>query len=107
MFWSTVTGYIPVTKTGYDYMVQKGFYQQAAYQGREVAIASITASQPTSVSRGIRLGGFLQIRNEVANGLQAIFSNKEPVQQAIDETVDRGNAILRRFEATYKGKILP
>ena len=107
LFWSTVTGYIPVTKSGYDYMVQKGFYQQAAYAGREVAIQSLTASAPTNVSRGIRLGGFLQIRNEVANGLQAIFSNKEPVQQALDETVDRGNAILRRFEATYKGKTLP
>jgi sn-glycerol 3-phosphate transport system substrate-binding protein len=107
LFWSTVTGYIPVTKTGYDYMVQKGFYQQPQYQGREIAIASLNASAPTAVSRGIRLGGFLQIRNEVANGLQAIFSNKEPVQQAIDETVERGNAILRRFEATYKGKTLP
>jgi sn-glycerol 3-phosphate transport system substrate-binding protein len=107
LFWSTVTGYIPVTKTGYDYMVQKGFYQQPQYQGREIAIASLNASAPTAVSRGIRLGGFLQIRNEVANGLQAIFSNKESVQQAIDETVERGNAILRRFEATYKGKTLP
>jgi sn-glycerol 3-phosphate transport system substrate-binding protein len=107
LFWSTVTGYIPVTKSGYDYMVQKGFYQQPQYQGREIAIASLNASAPTSVSRGIRLGGFLQIRNEVANGMQAIFSNKESVQQAIDETVERGNAILRRFEATYKGKTLP
>ncbi|HVJ42979.1 MAG TPA: extracellular solute-binding protein [Dongiaceae bacterium] len=107
LFWSTVTGYIPVTKSGYDYMVQQGFYKQAAYQGREVAIESLTASQPTDVSRGIRLGGFLQIRNEVGNGLQAIFSNKESVQQALDETVERGNAILRRFEATYKGKTIP
>ena len=56
---------------------------------------------------GIRLGNFLQIRGELSNGLQEIFANKVAVQQALDEAVERGNAILRRFEATYKGKELP
>jgi sn-glycerol 3-phosphate transport system substrate-binding protein len=107
LFWSTVTGYIPVTKSGYDYMTQHGFYADPKYKGREIAIASLTASEPTVVSRGIRLGGFLQIRNEVANGWQAIFSNKVSVQQGVDQMVERGDAILRRFEATYKGKQLP
>jgi sn-glycerol 3-phosphate transport system substrate-binding protein len=107
LFWSTVTGYIPVTKSGYDYMTQHGFYADPKYKGREIAIASLTASEPTAVSRGIRLGGFLQIRNEVANGWQAIFANKVSVQQGIDQMVERGDAILRRFEATYKGKQLP
>jgi sn-glycerol 3-phosphate transport system substrate-binding protein len=36
-----------------------------------------------------------------------IFADKEPVQQALDEVVDRGNTILRRFEQTYEGKQLP
>jgi sn-glycerol 3-phosphate transport system substrate-binding protein len=107
LFWSTVTGYIPVTKTGYDYMVEKGFYKNPKYAGREIAIASLTASDQQSQTHGTRLGGFLQIRNEVSNGWQAIFSNKVSVQQGIDQMVDRGNAILRRFEQTYKGKQLP
>ena len=56
---------------------------------------------------GIRLGNFLQIRAELGNGLQEIFANKTPVQPALDNVVERGNAVLRRFEQTYKGKQLP
>jgi sn-glycerol 3-phosphate transport system substrate-binding protein len=107
LFWSTATGYIPVTKSGYDYMVKSGFYENPQFKGREIAIASLTASEPTPITRGIRLGGFLQIRNEVGNALQAIFANQVGVQQGLDDAVSRGNAILRRFEATYKGKNLP
>ncbi|TBW41200.1 extracellular solute-binding protein [Siculibacillus lacustris] len=107
LFWSTVTGYIPVTTSGFEYMKAQGFYDKAPYKGREVAIASLTAAEPSAVTRGIRLGGFTQIRAEVGNGLQEIFSGKSDVQTAIDGIVTRGNAVLRRFEATYKGKTLP
>lgn len=31
-FWSTNTGYIPVTKTGFDTLVSKGFYDNAPYK---------------------------------------------------------------------------
>jgi sn-glycerol 3-phosphate transport system substrate-binding protein len=107
LFWSTVTGYIPVTKSGFEYMKAQGFYDKAPYKGREVAIASLTASEPTPITRGIRLGNFTQIRAEVSNGLQEIFANNRPVQEAIDAVVERGNAQLRRFQDTYKDKQLP
>lgn len=107
LFWSTVTGYIPVTTSGFEYMKAQGFYDKAPFKGREVAIASLTASEPTPVTRGIRLGGFTQIRAEVGNGLQEVFAGKADPQAAIDGVVTRGNAVLRRFEATYKGKQLP
>ena len=57
LFWSTNTGYIPVTKTGFDFMVKNGFYDKAPYKGRETAIASLSPppSRPP-VTRGIRLG---------------------------------------------------
>ena len=107
LWWSSNTGYIPVTKSGYDYMVKNGFYDKAPYKGREVAIESLTASEPTPITRGLRLGGMPQIRQEVGNALQAIFANQSSVQQSLDEAVTRGNAGLRRFELTYKGKQLP
>jgi sn-glycerol 3-phosphate transport system substrate-binding protein len=107
LWWSSNTGYIPVTKTGYDFMVKNGFYDKAPYKGREIAIQSLTASEPTPVTRGLRLGGMPQIRAEVANALQAIFAGKTSVQAGLDDAASRGNAILRRFEATYKGKELP
>lgn len=107
LFWSTVTGYIPVTNSAFQYMTEHGFYKDPKFAGREVALQSLTASEPTAITRGIRLGGFTQIRAEVANGLQAIFANKLSVQAGIDQMTERGDAVLRRFEATYKGKTLP
>ena len=102
-----MTGYIPVTETGFEYMKSHGFYDKPPYKGRETAIAELNVEPVGSGPGGIRLGNFLQIRGELSNGLQEIFANKKDVQQALDETVQRGNAILRRFEATYKGKQLP
>ena len=90
-----------------EFMKSHGFYDKAPYKGREIAIASLSVDPAGSGPGGIRLGYFLQIRGELANGLQVIFADKEPVQQALDEVVDRGNTILRRFEQTYEGKQLP
>ncbi len=106
-YFSTVTGYIPVTNPGFKAMMDKGFYNAVPYKGREIALAQLTASEPTPVSRGIRLGGFIQIRKETRDALQLIFANKVEVQAGLDQAVERGNVILRRFEKTYAGKQLP
>jgi sn-glycerol 3-phosphate transport system substrate-binding protein len=107
--WSTVTGYIPVRNSGYDYLVKQGFYDKAPYAGRELAIKSLTASPADDAASfpGIRLGGLLQIRQEMSNGLQAIFIKNEDVQASLDSAAARGNEILRRFQQTYEGKELP
>jgi sn-glycerol 3-phosphate transport system substrate-binding protein len=82
-----------VTKSGFDYMKGQGFYDKAPYKGREVAIASLTASEPTEVTRGIRLGNFTQIRAEFGTQMQAIFANKVSVQEGLDTLVKNGDAI--------------
>ena len=64
--WSTVTGYIPVRQSGFDYLQSQNFYDKAPYKGRELAIKSLTFSAPTDVTRGQRLGGLLQIRQEIS-----------------------------------------
>jgi sn-glycerol 3-phosphate transport system substrate-binding protein len=107
LYWSTNTGYIPVTKTGYDFMVKNGFYDKPLYKGRELAIASLTASEPTPLTRGMRLGAMPQIRQEVANALQSIFAGQESVQQGLDDAAQRGDVALAKFAATYKGATLP
>jgi len=61
----------------------------------------------TPASRGIRLGGFIQIRKETRDALQSIFSGQMTVEAGLNQAVERGNAILRRFERTYAGKQLP
>ncbi|MBB4008545.1 extracellular solute-binding protein [Allorhizobium taibaishanense] len=105
-WWSTVTGYIPVTKTGFDAMKANGFYDKAPYKGRELAIASLTYTPTSENTRGIRLGGFTQIRMEVTTALEAIFMQNADVQKQIDTAVERGNDVLRRFEKTYAGQKL-
>jgi sn-glycerol 3-phosphate transport system substrate-binding protein len=106
--WSTVTGYIPVRNSGFEYLNKQGFYDKAPYAGRELAIKSLTASAAgDTAAQGVRLGGLLQIRAEIANGLQAIFVNNADVQASLDSAAERGNAILRRFQQTYKGVQLP
>jgi sn-glycerol 3-phosphate transport system substrate-binding protein len=106
-WWSTVTGYIPVTNTGFEAMKANGFYEAAPYQGRELAIASLTATPPTENSRGIRLGNYASLRAEMVKTMQDVLFNNTPAPQALADFDARGNAVLRKFEATYKGQQLP
>ncbi|HBF28478.1 extracellular solute-binding protein [Rhizobium sp.] len=105
-WWSTVTGYIPVTKTGFEAMKANGFYDKAPYKGRELAIASLTYTPTSDNTRGIRLGNLTQIRTEVMNAFEAIFMQNADVQKQLDIAAERGNDILRRFEKTYAGQKL-
>lgn len=106
-WWSTVTGYIPVTNSGFDAMVAKGFYDEAPYKGRELALQSLTFTPPSEYTRGVRLGNFGAVRKEIQDAMSAVLFNNVPVQQALDEAAARSNEVLRKFEATYAGKTLP
>ena len=106
-FWSTVTGYVPTTRSGYDALVAKGFYKQEQYAGREVAIESLTRTPPTPLSRGLRLGYFRQIKKIIGGELEQMLAGKKTAQEALDNAVKRGNEQLRRFEKQYKGQSLP
>ena len=85
-------------------MKAEGFYDKAPYKGREVAIASLTASEPTDITRGIRLGNFTQIRAEFGTQMQAIFANKVSVQEGLDTLVKNGDADPRPLPADLPGQ---
>jgi sn-glycerol 3-phosphate transport system substrate-binding protein len=106
LFWSTNTGYIPITKTGYDYLVKSGFYDKAPYKGREIAIQALTAGVAGG-EPGIRLIAMPQIRNEVGNAMAAIFAGTSSVQDALDDAAKRSDDDLARAAAPYKGKTFP
>ena len=105
-WWSTVTGYIPVTKSGFEAMKAGGFYDKPQFKGRELAIESLTLTEPSENTRGIRLGNYTQIRKEFSTALEAIFMQDADVQKSLDEAAERSNALLRRFEKTYAGQTL-
>lgn len=105
-WWSTVTGYIPVTNTGFEAMKAAGFYDEAPYKGRELAIESLTMPAGEN-TRGIRLGGYASIRAEMVKTIQSVLFNNTPVPEALADFDAKGNEMLRRFEQTYAGKTLP
>jgi sn-glycerol 3-phosphate transport system substrate-binding protein len=105
--WSTITGYIPVTNTGFEAMKGNGFYENPEYKGRELAIESLTATPPTEYTRGIRLGNYASIRAEMVKTMQDVLFNNTPVPEALAAFDAKGNEILRRFEQTYAGAQLP
>jgi sn-glycerol 3-phosphate transport system substrate-binding protein len=106
-FWVSNTGYIAVTKSAFDALTAEGFYAAAPYKGREVAIASLTATEPGPLNRGFRLGSMIQHRAEWLSEVQAALAGQKTVQEAYDTSVERGNALLEKFAKTYAGKTLP
>jgi sn-glycerol 3-phosphate transport system substrate-binding protein len=106
-FWVSNTGYIPVTKSAFDALTAEGFYGAAPFKGREVAIASLTATEPGPLGRGFRLGSMIQHRAEWLSEVQAALAGDKTVQEAYDTAATRGNALLEKFAKTYAGKTLP
>jgi sn-glycerol 3-phosphate transport system substrate-binding protein len=91
-----VTGYLPITKAAYEATKASGFYQKNP--GREIPVLQMTAKPPTENSRGLRLGNLVQIRDIIAEDLEAVFAGKENAQAGLDDAVKRGNALLAQFE---------
>ncbi len=101
------SGYIPVTKSTYDALLAEGFYAKEPYINRDIAMKSLTWSEPTELTRGIRLGGMIQIRAEWLAEVEAAFAGQKTMQEALDTAVARGNDHLARFAKTYAGKSFP
>jgi sn-glycerol 3-phosphate transport system substrate-binding protein len=96
MKWHEDTGYLPITKAAYAATKASGFYDRNP--GTEVALIQMTGKPPTANSRGLRFGSMVQIRDIIAEDLEAAFSGKESAQAALDDAVNRGNALLRQFQ---------
>jgi sn-glycerol 3-phosphate transport system substrate-binding protein len=100
--WHQRTGYVPVTRAAYELTAQKGFYR--SHPGHEIAIRQLLLNQPTQESRGIRLGEFPAIRAILEEELESVWDGKVPPKLALDRAAERGNQLLRRFEAANGGK---
>ena len=101
------SGYIPVTKSTYDALLAEGFYAKEPFINRDIAMKSLTWTEPTELTRGIRLGSFIQIRAEWVAEVEAALAGQKTMQEALDTAVARGNDQLKRFAQTYQGKSFP
>jgi len=100
VLWHKETGYFPITLKAYDQLKQEGYYTESPYQ--EVGIKQLTRRNPTKISRGLRLGYFVQIRNIINEELELVWNDSKTPQQAMDAAVERSNVKLREFERIYK-----
>jgi sn-glycerol 3-phosphate transport system substrate-binding protein len=101
------TGYIPVTKSTYEALLAEGFYAKEPFINRDIAMKSLTWTEPTELTRGIRLGGMIQIRAEWLAEVEAALAGQKTMQEALDTAAARGNEVLARFAQTYAGKSFP
>lgn len=94
--WHQDTGYLPITLAAYEQTKEEGFYEENP--GTDIAIIQMTGKAPTANSKGLRLGNFDQIRGIIDEELEAVWTGDKTAQEALDNAVERGNGLLRRFE---------
>ncbi len=97
--WHQATGYVPVTKAGYEVTKSSGFYEKNP--GTEVAVRQLDADT-TENSRGLRLGFLPQIREIEDGEAERIFAGEVDAQTGLQRMMERGNELLRRFESGVK-----
>ena len=99
--WSQFSGYLPITQAAYELSTEQGFYE--ANPGTETSIQQITLHEPTANSKGLRFGNYVQVRDVIDEEFQALLAGDKDAQEALDAVVERGNALLREFEAASGG----
>lgn len=95
-FWHQNTGYVPITTAAYDLSKEQGFYETDP--GTDTAIKQLSLNTPTPNSKGIRFGNFVQARDIINEELEAVWAGDKTAREAMDAAVERGNALLRKFE---------
>lgn len=98
--WSKATGYVPVTRAGYELMRKSGFYKKNP--GAEVAVRQLDVVTPTKNSRGVRLGYLPQIRDVEMSDMEKIFSGSISPEAGLKNMEKRGNQLLERFQKSVQ-----
>lgn len=98
--WHQKTGYVPTTIAAYELTKKQGFYD--THPGHEIAIRQLLLKNPTSDSKGIRLGMFPEIRAIIDEELEQVWALTKTPKAALDAATERGNVLLRKFEAASK-----
>jgi len=102
--WHQRTGFVPVTRAAYELTRKARYYEDNP--GHEIAINQLLRS-PTHESRGIRLGEFPAIRAIVEEELEAVWKGDKAPKLALDNAAERGNELLRKFEAAHRAGAAP
>ncbi len=99
-YWHQHTGYVPVTRAGFELSQKQGFYDKNP--GADLPVRQLTRGTVTNNSKGLRLGRLVEIRNIIYEEMEKGFQGGQTAQQAMDNAVARGNKVLREFEKAVK-----
>jgi len=99
-WWHQETGYVPITTSAYKLSQEQGFYKENP--GTDVAIKQLSLNTPTENSRGLRFGNFVQIRDIINAEMEMIWNGSKNAETAMNDAVDQGNKLLRKFEKANK-----
>jgi sn-glycerol 3-phosphate transport system substrate-binding protein len=99
--WHMDTGYLPLTRASFEAARATGFYQRNP--GADVPIEQMLRGATTANTRGIRLGGFVEIRTIIQEEMERAFQGQQTAEQALASAQTRGNAVLRNFERQNRG----
>jgi sn-glycerol 3-phosphate transport system substrate-binding protein len=96
--WHVDTGFLPVRQSVFRALEAEGFYRQNP--GADIPIEQLLrgGGQMTDNSRGIRLGGFVEIRTIIQEEMERAFQGQQTPEQALANAQTRGNVVLRNFE---------
>ena len=92
------SGYLPITKAAYEQTKASGFYKERPHL--ETQLLELTNKAPTENSRGLRFGNMVQLRDMWSEEIESALAGKKSAKQALEDAVNRGNALLRQFEKT-------
>ncbi len=101
--WHMDTGYVPVRRASYAIAREKGFYRDNP--GADVPIEQLLRGGGTLTdnSRGIRLGGFVEIRTIIEEEMERAFQGQQSAEQALAAATTRGDQVLRNFQRANRG----
>jgi sn-glycerol 3-phosphate transport system substrate-binding protein len=100
--WHQSTGYLPISRAAYDLTRNQGFYERNP--GTDVAVRQMMHNGgPADYSRGIRLGNHARIRAILDEELEAVWAGNKLPKAALDQAVERGNVLLKRFADSSRG----
>ncbi|HWT83016.1 MAG TPA: sn-glycerol-3-phosphate ABC transporter substrate-binding protein UgpB [Candidatus Methylomirabilis sp.] len=98
--WHIDTGYVPITMAGFALVSGQGYYIKNP--GTDLPFRQLTLTEPTENSRGLRLGNMPEIRVIMQEEMEKALQGQQTAKQALDNTVQRGNVVLRNFERANK-----
>ena len=93
--WVEATGYLPISKVAYEKLKASKYYKKNPHN--LIAIQSLMLPS-TPYSKGIRVPGFVEVREVLIDALEESFEGKKSSKEALDEAVNKGNALIHKAE---------